>query len=245
MDDQGFGSAVRAVRQRRGWRQSDLAERAGVSQSTVSRLERGHPGPIALDAIRRITGELDIRVELLARWRSGDLDRMLNRRHAQLHEAVATWFRRSLPDWQIAPEVSFSIYGERGVIDALAWHHQTRTLLVIELKTDVVDVNELLGTFDRKLRLARFVAKDRGWTADTMSGWVIVAPGRLNRERIAAHGSALRAALPGDGRSIAAWLRRPRGRALALSIWRNSRPGTHMADLTSIRRVRPSRPKAA
>ena len=45
----------------------------------------------------------------------------------------------------LAPEVSFSIYGERGVIDILAWHPGRRALLIIELKTDIVDVNELVG----------------------------------------------------------------------------------------------------
>lgn len=34
---------VRAEREARGWSQHDLAERANVSQGTVSRLERGLP----------------------------------------------------------------------------------------------------------------------------------------------------------------------------------------------------------
>ena len=245
MDDQRFGTAVRGVRQRRRWRQADLAARAGVSQSTVSRIERGHPGSVALDVVRRVAATLDIRVELVARWRSGDLDRMLNQRHSRFHESVAAWFGRALSEWVLMPEVSFSSFGERGVIDGLAWHERTRSVLVIELKTDVVDVNELLGTFDRKMRLAREVAQGRGWSAGTVSGWVVVAPGRLNRERIAAHRSVLRAALPSDGRTIGAWLRQPRGRVAALSTWRNSHPGTRMADVAPIRRVRRCPGKAA
>ena len=67
-----------------------------------------------------------------------------------MHESVARVFRDELPAWMLAPEVSFSVYGERGVIDILAWHPGRRALLVIELKTDLVDMNELLGTFDRK-----------------------------------------------------------------------------------------------
>ena len=39
-----------------------------------------------------------------------------------------------------------------GVIDVLAWHEPTRSLLVIELKPAIADVNALLGTFDRKQR---------------------------------------------------------------------------------------------
>lgn len=241
MDDQRFGTVVRAVRQRRSWRQLDLAAKSRVSQATISRLERGHPGSLSLDTIRRIAATLDIRVDLIARWRAGDLDRLVNARHSGLHEVVAAAFKTRLPDWVLAPEASFSIFGERGAIDLLAWHPGCRALLVIELKTDIADVNELLGTFDRKLRLAAQIAEPRGWDALTVSGWVIVAPGRTNRERIAAHGAMLRAAFPTDGRGVGGWLRTPVGRISALSMWRNIETRTATADLTPIRRVRPRR----
>ena len=55
--------------------------------------------------------------------------------------------------------------GERGVIDILAWHAATRTLLVIELKTEIVDINELMGTVDRKRRLAATVAREQDESA--------------------------------------------------------------------------------
>jgi transcriptional regulator with XRE-family HTH domain len=239
MDDQRFGAVVRAVRQRRGLRQRDLAAKARVSQSTISRIERGHPGSLALDTIRRVSAALEIRVELLGRWRAGDLDRLLNVRHSRLHEVVAQAFARSLPGWKLLPEVSFSIFGERGVIDLLGWHAASRSLLVVELKTDIADVNELVGTFDRKVRLGPEVAAAREWDPLSVSGWVIVAPGRTNRERIAAHGTMLRSAFPMDGRGIGAWLRRPVGSVAALSMWRNTPVGTARADLTPIRRVRP------
>jgi transcriptional regulator with XRE-family HTH domain len=79
---QRCGSTFRAVRIKRGWRQVDLARRAGVHRSVISSIERGH--------------------------------------HAGLHEAVARWFDTELPEWILAPEVSYSINGERGVIDILA-----------------------------------------------------------------------------------------------------------------------------
>ena len=44
MDDQRLGTAIRTVRERRHWRQVDLAARCGISQPAISRLERGHPG---------------------------------------------------------------------------------------------------------------------------------------------------------------------------------------------------------
>ena len=219
MDDQRFGTVIRSVRLKRRWRQLDLAARAGVSTSTISRVERGHPGSLSLHTIRAIGAALDVRVELIGRWRSGDLDRLLNARHSALHDDVARMFRDRLPDWILAPEVSFSVYGERGIIDIVAWHPGRRALLIIELKTDIADVNELVGTFDRKRRLAWAVAKERGWDPATVSGWVIVAAGRTNRTRIAAHGAMLRAAFPMDGRGIKGWLMSPTATVSALSMW--------------------------
>ncbi len=232
MDDQRFGTVIRSVRLKRRWRQLDLAARAGVSASTISRVERGHPGSLSLDMIRSIGAALDVRVELIGRWRAGDLDRLLNARHSALHDEVARMFRDRLPEWILAPEVSFSVYGERGIIDIVAWHPGRRVLLIIELKTDIADVNELVGTFDRKRRLASAVAKERGWDPATVSGWVIVAAGRTNRMRIAAHGAMLRAAFPMDGRGIKGWLKSPTGTVSALSMW-----PVHRAALVPVRRV--------
>lgn len=266
MDDQRVGTAVRMLRQRLAWRQVDLATKTSVSISTISRIERGHIGTLSFDTFRRVAAALDLRVEHLARWRAGDLDRLLNARHSRFYEIVARILPRRFPGWSLTPEVSFSVFGERGVIDIVCWHAASRALLVIELKTDIADVNELIGTFDRKVRLAWRIADERGWDPLVVSGWVIVSPGRTNRARIAAHGAVLRAAFPTDGRGIAAWLRRPLGKVSALSIWPNwgdspqgssspngSRrapdwPNSHRrtitADLATVRRVRPRRIRA-
>jgi transcriptional regulator with XRE-family HTH domain len=227
MDDLRFGQLVRRVRLRSQLRQSDVAGRAGVSQSMVSRIERGHLAGIPLATLRRVCAVLEIRVDVVPRWRGADLDRLINARHSALHEAVAQHFA-SVPDWLFQPEVSFSIWGERGVVDILAFHPKRKALLVIELKTEIVDVNELVGTLDRKVRLAREVAAKRGWTipADTtVSAWVIVLEGRTNRRRVQDHAAMLRAAPPADGRAVAGWLVRPRRPLRCLSFWPDSRPG--------------------
>jgi hypothetical protein len=117
---------------------------------------------VSLASVRAVARALDVRVELTARWRGGDLDRLLNARHSALHESVARNFLER-PGWLAEPEISFAIYGERGIIDILAWHAGRQMLLVIELKTDIADVNELVGTLDRKRRLAGNVARERGW----------------------------------------------------------------------------------
>jgi transcriptional regulator with XRE-family HTH domain len=221
MDDLRVGTALRSVRRRKGWSQEELARKARVTQSRVSRLERGHIGSMRLNDVRRVAAALDIRIDVYARWRAGDLDRLLNARHSELHELVARWFADELPEWVLAPEVSFAIYGERGVIDILAWHEPTRSLLVIELKTAIADVNEPLGTAHRKRRLAAQVASDRGWDPRTVSQWLIVADTRTNRRRLDAHLTVIRNAFPDGTWAIRRWLRRPKDTIAAVTVWAN------------------------
>jgi transcriptional regulator with XRE-family HTH domain len=198
--DQRFGAVVRYLRIRRHLRQRDLAARAGVSQTLVSRLERGHLSETSLERIRRVGTALDLRVDVVGRWRGGELDRLLAAGHSALHESVAAHLR-TLAAWRFASEVSFAHFGERGVIDILAWHEQSRALLVIELKTEFVDLNELLGTLDRKRRNAMQIARERGWIerAASVSAWVIVTDNSVNRHRARDHRAMLSTAYPGRG----------------------------------------------
>ncbi len=197
-----------------------------------------------LRVIRAVARALDIRVELLPRSRGADLDRLVNARHSALAEGVLAWFA-TLPAWIARPEVSFNVFGDRGVVDILVWHAATRSLLIIELKTAIVDVGELLGTLDRKRRRATEIAEQFGWRPATVSVWLIVAEGSTNRRRIAEHRATFRAALPSDGRTVRAWLRKPVGELRALATWSIRHPGSIRTSLATPRRVqRPARPAA-
>ena len=241
---QRCGAAFRAVRIKRGWRQVDVAARAGVHRSVVSRIERGHLEHLSIGTLLSVARVLEIQVTWSTRWRAGDLDRLIAGRHARLHEGVASWFATTLPEWILAPEVSFSIFGERGIIDVLAWHPTRSALLIIELKTDIVDVNQLIGSMDQRRRLANEIARDRGWEPLTVSTWVLVAGGRTNRARLAAHRTVLRNAFPVDGRAIAGWLRRPDRSIDALSIWDRPDGKSGLADMAARHRVSPRRSMA-
>jgi transcriptional regulator with XRE-family HTH domain len=240
MDDLRVGTIVRQVRIKKGWRQLDLARKAKVSPSTVSRIERGHLDLARVGTLRRVCHALEIMVDINVRYRAGDLDRLLNAKHSALHEAVAEMFEAELPAWTTEHEVSFAIYADRGVIDIVAWHAGRRALLIIELKTDVVDVNDLMATMDQRRRLARQIVKDRGWDPVTVSTWVVIANSRTNRKRVATHSAVLRTAFPRDGRSMAAYLADPAERIDALSFWYRPTKATG-GPATPIRRVRPRR----
>jgi transcriptional regulator with XRE-family HTH domain len=236
VDDQQAGIAFRSIRVRKRLRQDDVALRARVSRNVVGRIERGHAASVPLGKIRRVAAALDARFDTVVRWHGGDLGRLLNVRHAAMHEALARWFT-SLDGWVAEPEVSFSVYGERGIIDILAWHPGRRILLVIELKTEFVDVNELMGSVDRKRRLAALVARDRRWDPVAIGTWVVLADNRTNRRALAAHSAVLRAKFPVDGRGIRRWLRTPAQRVDALSFLPSARAVDVRRDMAPIRRV--------
>ena len=124
------------------------------------------------------------------------------------------------------------------MVDIVAWHPGRRAILVIELKTDIVDVNQLIGKVGEKARLIREIVRDRGWDPLTVSTWVIVAAGRTSRARLATHRSVLRAAFPTNDRGVRSWLADPVGQVAALSMWtaRAARP------LSPVRRVRRTTP---
>jgi transcriptional regulator with XRE-family HTH domain len=245
VDDLRVGAAFRSVRIRRRWRQVDVADAAGVSRGFISLVERGHLDRVSLRTLRGVAAVLEIRIDVAARWRGGELDRLVNARHSALHESVSRFFE-GLPDWVSLPEVSFAIYGERGVIDILAWHAPTRSLLVIELKTELVDMQEMVGTVDRKRRLAARVASERGWNPATVSCWIVVSNTRSNRRRVDVHQSMLRNAFPATGHRMRAWLAEPRGAISALSYWSDATAGSGSHERGSRKRVhRPATSQAA
>jgi transcriptional regulator with XRE-family HTH domain len=236
MDHGRIGRSIRVVRVRRRIRQVDLAALVGLSQQTISRIERGRIGGVTVDTLEGVFAELGIRTNLQTWWDGAELDRLLAGRHSAMHDEIARMFE-ALPEWVIAPEVSFAIYGERGVIDILAWHAASRTLLVIELKTELVDVQETVGTLDRKRRLAAQVAAERGWKPAAVSVWLVIADGRTNERRVGAHHAMLRAAYPVDGRTVRRWLQAPSGTIAALSFLPSTRGTSANREFARVRRV--------
>lgn len=178
-----------------------LVERGGADRTT------GTP-------LRRLAVALGARFEQRLLWQGEALDRLLDEDHARLVERVVRWLRDA--GWDVVPEATFSIRGERGSIDVLAWHPASRTLLVVEVKTVVPDMQALLAGVDRKARLAPTVARERGWGAPSSVGRIVVLPAhRTARRRVVQHASTLDAALPDRTVAVRRWVRDPGGRAIA------------------------------
>ena len=157
----------------------------------------------------RVTAELGATVNVRVLWHGEALDRLLDAAHADLSDAVLRLLRDTR--WDVATEVSFNIRGERGSIDILAFHPETGSLLVVEIKSVVPDLQATLGTLDRKVRLAAVIARERGWRVQSTSRLLVLPDDRTARRRVERHAAAFEAALPSRTAAVRRWLRSPMG----------------------------------
>jgi transcriptional regulator with XRE-family HTH domain len=245
VDDAKVGRALRQLRRRRGLRQADVAGLAGLAQQTISLIECGHTPALTVDTIRRAFLALGATYEGLVVWRGGALDRLLDERHAELVGMTAG--RLSALGWQVVVEASYSIYGERGSIDILAGHPTTRSVIVVEVKSELASIEELGRKLDQKARLARRqLCRERfGW-APIGVGRLLVLPDLDSARRSVARNAALLDRMfPVRGPEVRPWLRRPGGDLSGILFVADTNPvgtGTGRRGAQRVRRPRSVRP---
>jgi hypothetical protein len=162
---------------------------------------------MSLGDVERVLEALGARIQVRVLWQGEELDRLLDRDHALLVDAML----RLLGDdrWVAVPEVTFQVAGERGSIDILAWHAATRALLVIEIKSVVPDIQATVGGLDRKARLGPQIARDRGWGVSHTARLLVLPGDRTSRRRVAAFSTTFDRALPARTADVKRWLRDP------------------------------------
>lgn len=222
MDNARIGRTIRVIRLRLGLSQHELGLRAKRSQQQISRLERGDLETTTIRALRAILGALGASLEVRVRWRGPELDRLLDADHAEI-VAAATAILRGL-GWEVLHEWTFNHFGERGAIDIVAWHPEARALLIVEVKSDLVDLQDLLGSLDRKARIALAVlAPEQGWRPAAVARLVVLPDRSGLRARVSRFEDVLRPTLPARTRAVRAWLRAPRGPLAGIWFLRTAR----------------------
>jgi transcriptional regulator with XRE-family HTH domain len=156
------GRAIADARRAIGWSQRDLATRAMVPQSAISRLERGRRSAIDLTTIERIAGRLGARMSLVfdapfLNDRRAQRDRV----HARCIGYAASRLRRA--GWLVMSEVEIDGAFGPGWIDILAFHQQAAVLLVVEVKTEIRDLGRIQRTLAWYERRAPAAARRAGW----------------------------------------------------------------------------------
>jgi hypothetical protein len=181
-----------------------------VQRNKISELEGFDFSRVTVRELDRCFSAMDATIRFWADWHGAALDRLIDEGHARLVGAVADLLRDL--GWQVEFEVSFARLGDRGSIDVLAWHEPTRTLLVIEVKTEVGSLDGLLRPLDIKVRVASAEAIERfGWQAVTVARLVVLPEDSSARRAVLRHSAVLGSALPSRTREVRKWLAAPAG----------------------------------
>jgi transcriptional regulator with XRE-family HTH domain len=229
---------MRRLRMRRKWRQEDLGSRAGLSRDPVQRAECGELDGLTVGALSRLADALDPTLVIEIRWQGAALDRLIDREHAHVQEAAAR--RLASRGWAVQAEVSFNHYGDRGSCDLVAWHAHTRTLLLVEVKSQLGDLQDLLHRLDVKARLGGLLARQLGWpTPRAVVRALVVAEGRTARQIVVRH-TALFSGFSLRGRAAHAWLRSPSA-AVGGLLWFEEPSNSDGGRITRADRVRSER----
>lgn len=224
--------------------QDELSKSAGVQRNKISELERFEFSRVTVRELDRCFAAMDASVRFWAEWNGAALDRLLDEGHAILVGAIASILRDL--GWQFEFEVSFAHFADRGSIDVLAWHEATRTLLVIEVKTELASIEGLLRPLDIKVRLATAIAAERlGWQTADVSRLLVLPEDRTARCAVERHRQILSAAFPARNREVRAWLASPVGSVSGLLFLTSSQLVGVKRNPSAIQRVRKPHPRSA
>ena len=159
-----LGASVRAVRVALGLSQRVLGERIGRSQVYVSLVERGRVPGLSITEADSLCGALG--ATLVLGIEAPVLLAGSRQRDAAHARCVAYVMRRLTKEgWIVRREVQIGTPARPGWIDVLAFHPELRVLLVIEIKTELIDLSGLERQLGWYAREARHAAGSLGWSA--------------------------------------------------------------------------------
>jgi transcriptional regulator with XRE-family HTH domain len=214
------GTTVASLRRAIGWTQQELGARAGLSQSEVSRVERGQSVDLTFGTAERLLQAMGARLVISVDAPFlGDRQRQREPAHARCSAYVASKLRQA--GWEVATEVEVGGDRSRGWIDVLAYHPATGWLLVIEIKTEIHDLGAIersLGWYERDA----FVAARRfGWRPKHATGCLLLLATAANDARAFANRVPIGVGFPMRARELAGLIingsgARPHGRAVAM-----------------------------
>jgi transcriptional regulator with XRE-family HTH domain len=195
------GDVVRTTRIRFAWSQRELSRRSGVPQSQISELERSRITDMRLSDLVRILSSLGVRYRLI-------LDPPITERRSPgdlVHAWCSAHVERRLVGfgWRVAREVEIGGDRSRGWIDVLAWHPDTRVLLVIEIKSELHDIGAIERTMNWYQREAWTAARRLGWQPARVGSALLLLDSEVNDRAIAINRAILGSAFPQRAEALA------------------------------------------
>ncbi len=197
------GISIREAREARGWRQADLASRAGVSQSAVSDAEVGRGARI--DTLQRLCRALggDLAVETRLPF-AGEERHQVDLGHARCVGRM----RRILGSagYVCATEELLTDGPWRGWIDLVGYDAERRRLALVEVKTELRDAGALERQVERYAAGCLVVARRRGWRVREIAVAVVVLASKANDAFLVTNRQVLGASFPIRGQAAIASL---------------------------------------
>lgn len=198
--------------------QDELADRVGVTRGYIAGIEMGRANP-TLDVVAKVAAALDVEVDwhirppvIHAAGQTGDLV------HARCSAYVGRRLRAA--GLLTVREVEIVHARSHGWVDLLAYDRDTRTLLLVEVKTRLDD----LGALERQIgwyeRSALDAARRLSWRPSRVVTWLVVLASAEADAGIRAHRSVLDQGFPVRAHEALRWLADgglpPLGRVLAM-----------------------------
>jgi transcriptional regulator with XRE-family HTH domain len=206
---QSIGRTIRHTRLASRITQLQLASAVGLSQTEISAIERAIYPDLPLSTAERVLDALDIRIELrlVPPFVVGR-----NETRDEAHARCVGYVARRLEDagWQVAREVPVGGSRWRGFIDILAFHPDARLLVIVEIKTEIVDVGEIDRQLSAYEREAWSAAHGFGWRPTSAIGALVLLGTEENEETVRRHRDVFERTYTFDGRALGGLVRSPR-----------------------------------
>jgi hypothetical protein len=177
----------------------------------ISRLESGQLSNVTLRTISQMLDVLGIHADL-----TSVLPILVNppiQRDAA-HARCSSSVRRRLErlGWTAAQEVEVISGTARGWIDVLAYHPQARSMLVIEIKTEVRDIGAIQRSIAWYEREAAAAAGRLGWHPVRQASALLLLETVANDIAVIDNREVLRQSFPTRAAGLATWLLDPEAR---------------------------------
>jgi len=203
-----IGAAIKRTRLECHWTQADLADRLHSTQSQISRLESGTrrhiDGPLASRAIALLGIRVDFDAQTLG---------MAGRREQRdlVHATCSAYVARRLAPggWETRLEVEIGTGRYRGWIDVLGFRPADRSLLIGEVKTEILDLGAIQRTLAWYEREAWKAARLLGWNAQRSTAVLLVLATAENDARVSVNRAGLKASFPTKARQLQQWVDSP------------------------------------
>jgi transcriptional regulator with XRE-family HTH domain len=196
-----LGAMLREARRARGLRQADVAERAGVTQSWISRMERGHGGTASLETWAAAAAAASVQLVTFLETIPG-ADRPRDYEHLKRQRLIVDLARQG--GWTAIPEATLDRDRSRlfpRSVDVGLRRPATGERAIVEIWDYFDDVGAAIRSFERKIADAESAGPEQ---VGAVGGLFVVRGTRRNRQLVSEFQSLFAARFPG---SSAAWLR--------------------------------------